>query len=149
MRLAKRIDPQSDGPANERAASDVGISMPDYYAILWRTLKTGDYESPQWRNSVFDRARRCWWIKCARGGRRFQIARSVQTDVLDAAIKTIQSEFVRNGSGGGTASEARYESSRLPRPVRPDERAVDGDAADTAPFRFNRIIWGRPFAAGL
>ena len=60
--------------------------MPDYYAILWRTLKTGDYESPQWRNSVFDR---CWWIKCARGGRRFQIARSVQTDVLDAAIKTI------------------------------------------------------------
>ena len=32
----------------------------------------------------------------------------LQTDVLDAAIKTIQSEFARNGSGGGTASEARY-----------------------------------------
>jgi lipoprotein-anchoring transpeptidase ErfK/SrfK len=116
--------------------------MPDYYAILWRTLKTGDYESPQWRNSVFDRTRQV--LVDQMRARRPPLSNSeikLQTDVLDAAIKTIQSEFVRNGSGGGTASELRYESSRLPRPVRPDERPVDGDAADTAPFRFNRIIW--------
>ena len=48
---------------------------------------------------------------------------------------------MRDGSSGGTAYEARYESSRRPRPVRPGERPLDGDAADTAPFRFNRIIW--------
>jgi lipoprotein-anchoring transpeptidase ErfK/SrfK len=116
--------------------------MPDYYAILWHTLKTGDYESPQWRNHVFDRTRQMLMDQMR--GRRPPLSNSeikLQTDALDAAINAIQSEFVRKGSSGGSAPEPRYESSRLHRPARPDERPVNGNAADTVPFRFNRIVW--------
>jgi lipoprotein-anchoring transpeptidase ErfK/SrfK len=116
--------------------------MPDYYAILWRTLKTGDYESPQWRNSVFDRTRRM--LVDQMRARRPPLADSeikLHTDALDAAIKTIQSEFARDGGRGETAYDGRYESSPRPRPVRAGERALDADAADAVAFRFNRLVW--------
>ena len=31
--------------------------MPDYYAILWRALRKGDFQSMRWRESVFDQTR--------------------------------------------------------------------------------------------
>jgi hypothetical protein len=31
--------------------------MPDYYAILWRALRKGDFQSARWRESVFDQTR--------------------------------------------------------------------------------------------
>ena len=31
--------------------------MPDYYAILWRALRKGDFQSVRWRESVFDQTR--------------------------------------------------------------------------------------------
>jgi lipoprotein-anchoring transpeptidase ErfK/SrfK len=111
--------------------------MPDYYAILWRTLKTGDYESPQWRNSVFDGARQM--LVGQMRARRPALSNTeikLHTDALEAAIKTIQSEFARGrGSGGRADHEAR------PQNVLAGEPLLGAQAADTAPFRFNRTVW--------
>jgi lipoprotein-anchoring transpeptidase ErfK/SrfK len=35
----------------------ISEKMPDYYAILWRALRKGDFQSVQWRESVFDQIR--------------------------------------------------------------------------------------------
>ena len=109
--------------------------MADYYAILWRTLKTGDYDNPQWRSSVFDRTRQLLTDQLrARQPPLSNTEIKLQIDALNAAIKTIQSEFARPGSRRGAQHDSRP----------PRQRILAGDAADAgvraAPFPLNRMV---------
>ena len=113
--------------------------MPDYYSILWRALRKGDFTNAQWRNSVFDRTRQMLLEQLRT--RRPPLSNAeirLQTDALEAAIKTIQSEFAQNGRRDGVDAEPRL----------PPQGELAGDRltpADTgpnaAPFCFNRIVW--------
>jgi lipoprotein-anchoring transpeptidase ErfK/SrfK len=112
--------------------------MPDYYAILWRTLKTGDFDDLQWRNSVFDRTRQVLLDQLR--ARRLPLSNNeieLQTDALNAAIRTIQSEFAQSGSRIREPREAQHGS----RPVRRERLAGEAAAANTraAPFQFDRL----------
>jgi lipoprotein-anchoring transpeptidase ErfK/SrfK len=112
--------------------------MPDYYAILWRTLKTGDFDNPQWRNSVFDRTRQVLLDQLR--ARRPPLSNNEitqQTDALNAAIRTIQSEIARTGSQIRAPREAQHGA----RPVRRERLAGEAAAANprAAPFQFNRL----------
>ncbi len=81
--------------------------MPDYYSILWRTLKTGDFDSPQWRKGVFDRTRQVLLDQLR--ARRPPLSNTeikLQTDALNAAIRTIQSEFAQTGSQSRCAARS-------------------------------------------
>jgi lipoprotein-anchoring transpeptidase ErfK/SrfK len=112
--------------------------MPDYYAILWRTLKAGDYDDPQWRNSVFDRTRRVLLDQLrARNPPLSNTEINLQTDALNAAIKTIQSESARTGG----PIRAPREVQRSSRPVRREQHAGEAVAAGAraTPFQFNPL----------
>ena len=135
--------------------------MPDYYAILWRTLKTGDFDDPQWRNSVFDRTQQVLLDQLR--AQRPPLSNNdirVQTDALNAAIRTIQSEFAPAGIERRAPREvssdsrpydpdlaiqawrfrlgdSRSRDTRPPRRERPAGRAVSG--ARTQTFQLNRV----------
>jgi lipoprotein-anchoring transpeptidase ErfK/SrfK len=102
--------------------------MPDYYAILWRALKKGDFQSVRWRESVFDQTRQM--LRNQLRDTRPPLSNTdirLHTDALEAAIAAIQSELTpeiapvpeadrrRSGrapardvsSGEGTGSESR------------------------------------------
>jgi lipoprotein-anchoring transpeptidase ErfK/SrfK len=72
--------------------------MPDYYAILWRALKKGDFGSAQWRNNVFQQSRQMLLAQLrAEQPPLSNTEIRLHADALESAIKTIQSEFVQNG----------------------------------------------------
>lgn len=113
--------------------------MPDYYSILWRTLKTGDFDSPQWRKGVFDRTRQVLLDQLR--ARRPPLSNTeikLQTDALNAAIRTIQSEFAQTGSQSRAPREASYNSRPLRRERLAGEAVTAG--ARTAPFQLNRLV---------
>ena len=113
--------------------------MPDYYSILWRTLKTGDVDSLQWRNSVFDRTRQVLLDQLhARRPPLSNTEIKIQTDALNVAIKTIQSEFAPIGSQSRAPREPPYDS-RPPQRERLAGKAVAAGAR-TAPFQLNRVV---------
>jgi lipoprotein-anchoring transpeptidase ErfK/SrfK len=106
--------------------------MPDYYAILWRALKKGDSRNPQWRNSVFDRTREMLGNQLrARQPPLSNAEIGLHTAALQAAIRTIQSEFAQNAGNDGS----------------PQDEFAGGSPANaeagpnTAPFWFNRVAW--------
>lgn len=106
--------------------------MPDYYAILWRALKKGDSENPQWRNSVFDRTREML-VDQLRARRRplSNIEIGLHTAALQAAITTIQSEFVQSAG-----------DDKSPQNEFADESPANADARPhAAPLSFNRVAW--------
>jgi lipoprotein-anchoring transpeptidase ErfK/SrfK len=91
--------------------------MPDYYAILSRALKKGDLTSARWRESVFEQTRQMLLAQLR--AQRPPLSNTeirLQTDVLEAAIKTIQSEFTpRGGNASGGQRTARLRSERSAR----------------------------------
>ncbi len=110
--------------------------MPDYYSILWRTLKTGDFDSPQWRNSVFDRTRQVLLDQLrARRPRLSNTEIKLQTDALNAAIRTIQSEFAQTGSQSRAPREASYDSRPLRRERLAGEAVTAGDSRRTVSIK--------------
>ena len=112
--------------------------MPDYYSILWRTLKTGDFDSPQWRKGVFDRTRQVLLDQLR--ARRPPLSNTeikLQTDALNAAIRTIQSEFAQTGSQSPAPREASYDSRPLRRERLAGEAVTAG--ARTAPFQLKHF----------
>jgi lipoprotein-anchoring transpeptidase ErfK/SrfK len=75
--------------------------MPDYYAILWRALRKGHFQSVRWRESVFEQIREML---------RDQL-RSMQppmspadiryhSEALESAIETIRNEIVQAAATG-------------------------------------------------
>ena len=106
--------------------------MPDYYAILWRALKKGDSENPQWRNSVFDRTREMLVDQLrARRPPLSNVEIGLHTAALQAAITTIQSEFVQSAG-----------DDKSPQNEFADESPANADARPhAAPLSFNRVAW--------
>ncbi len=113
--------------------------MPDYYAILWRALKTGDSADPQWRNSVFDRTRQMLVDQLrARRPPLSNIEIGLHAAALDAAIKTIQSEFAQNDAD----AEPRGQPGLIPQDEFAGESPANAGAGPNAtPFWLNRIAW--------
>jgi len=113
--------------------------MTDYYSILWRGLRKGDSTNTQWRNNVFDRTRQLLLDQLR--ARRPPLSRAeikLQTDTLEAAIRTIQSEFAPNAGSNELDAEPRL----------PPRGELTGDSlaplatGPNAPLRWlNRIAW--------
>ena len=81
--------------------------MPDYYAILSRALQKGDLNSARWRESVFEQTRQMLLAQLrAQQPPLSNTEIRLQTDALEAAIKTIQSEFAPTGGGSTPAPTA-------------------------------------------
>jgi len=75
--------------------------MPDYYAILWRALRKGDFQSVRWRESVFEQTRQMLRNEL----RNTQPPMSpadirYHTDALESAIETIRSELPQGAAAG-------------------------------------------------
>ena len=87
--------------------------MPDYYAILWRALRKGDFQSVRWRESVFEQIRQMLRDQLRNTQPPISPAEiSYHTDALESAIERIRGELAQS-------ADARAETSR-PRPnVRP------------------------------
>jgi lipoprotein-anchoring transpeptidase ErfK/SrfK len=133
--------------------------MPDYYAILWRALRKGEFESPQWRHSVFDRTRQMLLDQLRAQQPPLSNAEiRLNTTALEAAIKTIESEFTPSGGqddvrdrpspaspadfAGGSLAATEAPRERVQQkwnPVlRPDTRQNKHLAASV---RFNGVAW--------
>src|ERR1700756_2287789 len=103
-----RIGPPSHLSSGTRTSHDIAAGcgvisgkMPDYYAILWRALRKGDFQSVRWRESVFEQIREML---------RDQL-RSIQppmspadiryhAEALESAIETIRNEIVQAAAIG-------------------------------------------------
>ena len=85
--------------------------MPDYYAILWRALKKGNFASAQWRENVFQQTRQMLLTQLRAGQPPLSNAEiRLHTDALESAIRTIQSEFARNAGGERFRDERRLQT---------------------------------------
>src|SRR4029077_13212691 len=89
--------------------------MPDYYAILWRALRKGDFQSVRWRESVFDQMRQMLRDQL-RNTRPPMSPTDIRhhTEALESAIDAIRGELAQSAA----AAELRR-----PRPS--GERAGD------------------------
>jgi lipoprotein-anchoring transpeptidase ErfK/SrfK len=98
--------------------------MPDYYAILWRALRKGDFQSVRWRESVFEQIRQMLRDQLRATQPPMSPAEiSYHTDALESAIERIRDELTQGAA-------ARAETAR-PRPnVRPA-----GDIAEIGGMR--------------
>ncbi len=113
--------------------------MPDYYSILWRTLRKGDSTNAQWRNSVFGRTRQMLLDQLR--ARRPPLSSAeirLHTDALEAAIKAIQSEFAQNGRRDGVDAEPRLPPQGG---LAGDRLTPAGTGPNAPPFWFNRTVW--------
>ena len=88
--------------------------MPDYYAILWRALKKGDFQSVRWRESVFDQTRQMLRNQLRDTQPRLSNTDiRLHTDALEAAIGAIQSEL----APATAAAQAKADRRRLGAPA--------------------------------
>ena len=103
--------------------------MPDYYAILWRALRKGDFQSVRWRESVFDQMRQMLRDQL-RNTRPSMSPTDIRhhTEALESAIDAIRGELAQ----GAAAAELRR-----PRPS--GERAGDISAIGEARSECRRI----------
>jgi lipoprotein-anchoring transpeptidase ErfK/SrfK len=113
-------------------------TMPDYYAILWRALEKGNFASAQWRDNVFQQTRQMLLAQLRSGQPPLSNAEiRLHTDALEAAIKTIQSEFAQNrGPRPGHERALRQKTARAREP------SIITDAGPrAAPFSLRQIVW--------
>lgn len=107
--------------------------MPDYYAILWRALKTGNLGSAPWRENVFQQTRQMLLTQLRTAQPPLSNADiRLHTDALEAAIKTIQAEFAQNGDGP-----------RLSQQAQPSRRssAIADAKPQAAQLRLRSVAW--------
>ena len=87
--------------------------MPDYYAILWRALRKGDFQSVRWRESVFDQTR-----QMLRDQLRNTRPPMSPTDIrhhsaaLEGAIEAIRSELAQGAAAGAETQRPRPSGGR-------------------------------------
>ncbi len=115
--------------------------MPDYYAILSRALRKGDLNSARWRESVFEQTRQMLLAQLrAQQPPLSNTEIRLQTDALEAAIKTIQSEFAP--TRGGHAGSDRQRAIRPKTELRARSPVTAGDAGPkAAAFGLPPIVW--------
>jgi lipoprotein-anchoring transpeptidase ErfK/SrfK len=89
--------------------------MPDYYAILWRALRKGDFQSARWRESVFEQTRRMLRDQL-RNARPPMSAEEVayHTDALEAGIATIRDELAQDSTAPSPPQRPRPSVGRAP-----------------------------------
>jgi len=113
--------------------------MPDYYAILWRALKKGDFANARWRDNVFEQTRQMLLTQLRAGQPPLSNAEiRSHTDALENAIRTIRSEFAQNG-GSGRLREERARKQETERAGEPS--AIAGAGRKAAPFGVGQIVW--------
>ncbi len=112
--------------------------MADYYAILWRALKNGNYASAQWRDAIFTQTRQMLLTQLRAAQPPLSNTEiRMHSDALEAAIKTIQSEFAQN-SGGGTGGDRP----RLAQPMRASRASpVASIVPGIAQSRLPSVLW--------
>jgi lipoprotein-anchoring transpeptidase ErfK/SrfK len=98
--------------------------MPDYYAILWRALRKGDFQSARWRESVFEQIRQMLRDQLRNTQPPMSPAEiSYHANALESAIDRIRVEL-------SSDAPAQAESSR----PRPNTRPA-GDIAEIGGLR--------------
>jgi lipoprotein-anchoring transpeptidase ErfK/SrfK len=105
--------------------------MPDYYAILWRALKKGDFQSVRWRESVFDQTRQM--LRNELRDSRPPLSSTdirLHTDALEAAIEAIQSELVPETAAAQVEADRR----RLRGAPASDVSVAEGTAGGSRSF---------------
>jgi lipoprotein-anchoring transpeptidase ErfK/SrfK len=82
--------------------------MPDYYAILWRALRKGDFQSRRWRESVFEQMRQMLRNQL-RNTRPPMSPTDIRrhTEALESAIDAIRSELVQDAAAGAEIRRPR------------------------------------------
>ncbi len=115
--------------------------MPDYYAILTRALQKGDFDNAHWRERVFGQTRQMLLAQLrAQQPPLSNTEIRLQTDALEAAIKTIQSEFAPTG-GDGRGSD-RQRAIRPKTELRARSPMTAGGAGPkAAAFGLPPIVW--------
>jgi lipoprotein-anchoring transpeptidase ErfK/SrfK len=112
--------------------------MPDYYAILWRALKAGNVASAQWRDNIFQQTRQMLLTQLRSAQPPLSNAEiRLHTDALEAAIKTVQSEFAQKS--GGRPGEQRSLGEKIV-PARGPSISPDA-GPQTAPFSMRQMVW--------
>jgi lipoprotein-anchoring transpeptidase ErfK/SrfK len=101
--------------------------MPDYYAILWRALRKGDFQSVRWHESVFEQIRQMLRNQL----RNTQPPMSpadirYHAEALESAIETIRNEMAQAAATGPETPLSR------PNGGRRGETAVIADARPPA-----------------
>jgi lipoprotein-anchoring transpeptidase ErfK/SrfK len=82
--------------------------MPDYYAILWRALQKGDFQSLRWRESVFEQIRQMLRDQLRNRQPPMSPAEiSYHTDALDSAIETIRGELAQGAAAQAATPRPR------------------------------------------
>jgi lipoprotein-anchoring transpeptidase ErfK/SrfK len=113
--------------------------MPDYYAILWRALKKGNFESAQWRENIFQQTRQMLLAQLRAGHPPHSNAEiRLHTDALESAIKAIQSEFARDGGYKRAGDDRSFRQQTAPAGGPP---GVADAGRKAAPFGLPQIVW--------
>jgi lipoprotein-anchoring transpeptidase ErfK/SrfK len=82
--------------------------MPDYYAILWRALRKGDFQSARWRESVFDQTRQMLRNQLRNTQPPLSAADIRRhAEALESAIDTIRGELVQGPAAGAVGQRLR------------------------------------------
>jgi lipoprotein-anchoring transpeptidase ErfK/SrfK len=115
--------------------------MPDYYAILSRALQKGDFNSAHWRESVFEQTRHMLLAQLrAQQPPLSNTEIRLQTDALEASIKTIQSEFAPTGGGSRGPDRQRAMRPKTERRAR-SPMTAGGPGPKAAAFGLPPIVW--------
>ena len=87
--------------------------MPDYYAILWRALRKGDFQSMRWRESVFDQTRQMLRDQL-RNTRPPMSPADIRhhSAALEGAIEAIRSELAQGAAAGAETQRPRPSGGR-------------------------------------
>jgi lipoprotein-anchoring transpeptidase ErfK/SrfK len=124
----------------ESPAAPSRKKMPDYYAILSRALQKGDLTSARWREGVFGQTRQMLLAQLrAQQPPLSNTEIRLQTDALEAAIKTIQSEFAPTAGGGGSNRQRAVRPKTEIRTRSP--MSVGGVGPKAAGFGLPPIVW--------
>ena len=116
--------PKTRTPTTLPQCGVISRKMPDYYAILWRALRKGDFQSVRWRESVFDQTRQMLRDQL-RNTRPPMLPTNIRhhTEALEGAIEAIRSELAQGAAAGA--------ETQRPRP----SRGRTGDISGAPPIR--------------
>jgi lipoprotein-anchoring transpeptidase ErfK/SrfK len=104
--------------------------MANYYEILSRALRRGNFADERWRREIYGRARQML-LQQSRGQRSqpAKIESKLQLAALDASIESIEAEFRKTGASGGVAREKYDQASGTASAAEPSHTPREGPIA--------------------